>query len=496
MELDEIEARFYGSDSVDILSQTFQEIALSRPQLSPGQLSKRALNETVAFIASTLQRCRDFKGHTSSLSREAKKQGFLERIEELNLQAPVVQSLVSSTPPRQILAGDSQVNPKYSGRSHDSAIASFTESDIDMNLPLKPEQDCSSLGKAAVSPARHVTLFRWPNDKFDKTNFGMHAVPTFKPRIFSQNHSGTSVDSLRPATRSSQTSTTPCFCQGICSWCHTTEYEPLKVQVSQWPKDYSSRLNAPGTGVDAYPCAEVNDGENPPAWTSCRDLYDAQREYWDQQSHDHVVSDVATETPTTKTSPPHHTYWDGHLASEKDDYSSAGEDAEVQYEQLVENIVNLVIKSEWIGYLEDDCAHILKHTHAYLENIRNHDDESETARSLPVSFTPPCAGGNDPGNKMGGQEAPVVANANRKRKQDASHGDRRRRGGDDDEHPDGNSPEDFDNPEDWAGDKKRARIHDCQKFPCPYRKRNPIRFNVRKHRECALNTFASMALLK
>ncbi|KAG6355482.1 hypothetical protein INS49_003444 [Diaporthe citri] len=202
------------------------------------------------------------------------------------------------------------------------------------------------------------------------------------------------------------------------------------------------------------------------------------------------------ETPTTKTSPPHRTYSSDYLASETDDYNSTEEDVEVQYEQLVESIANLVVKSEWMGYLEDDCVPIVKYTHAYLENIRNHDDEFYTTRSLPVSFTSPCVDGNDHGPKMGGQETPGATNANRKRKQGAGHGDRLRSGGDDDEHPNGNGPEDFDNPEDWSGDKKRARVDDCQRFPCPYRKRNPIRFNVRKHRECALNTFASMALLK
>lgn len=33
-------------------------------------------------------------------------------------------------------------------------------------------------------------------------------------------------------------------------------------------------------------------------------------------------------------------------------------------------------------------------------------------------------------------------------------------------------------------------------LPCPYRKRNPLRFNVRSHGSCALNSFADMALLK
>lgn len=44
---------------------------------------------------------------------------------------------------------------------------------------------------------------------------------------------------------------------------------------------------------------------------------------------------------------------------------------------------------------------------------------------------------------------------------------------------------------------KRLRVSKTRtSFTCPYRKRNPLRFNVREYGSCALNSFADMALLK
>lgn len=188
MELDEVETRFYGSDSFDNLSHTFQQIAFHHPRLSPGQLSQRALNESVGFIASTLEICRDEQGHTASLIREARRREFVEGIQNLRMQAPEVESSGSATSPRQILAPDSQVDPWYSGESQiprecqtqDSGIA-FSETDIETNVPKKPDQGCSNLGNAAFSPSRDVTPFREQNQYFDKINFGMFAATNSEP---------------------------------------------------------------------------------------------------------------------------------------------------------------------------------------------------------------------------------------------------------------------------------------------------------------------------
>lgn len=265
--------------------------------------------------------------------------------------------------------------------------------------------------------------------------------------------------------------------------------------MNRWHKGSSSRPNVSGTEVNLDTFDDAHDGDNSAACRYCGGFFDGQQEYWHQRAHDHILSDVDPETPSTQASPPTHLFSEAHVALGKDDYNSAEEDTEIQYEQLVENISNMVNQSKWIGHREDDCVPIVKYTHAYLENIRNYDDGTDVTRKLLVSCTSPSADGDNTPPDMGGQEAPGPANTNRKRKQHVGHGDYREGGDDDDEYPQRNSPEDSDDP-DWAGDKKRARVDDCQRFPCPYRKRNPTRFNVRKYHQCALNTFASMALLK
>lgn len=172
--------RFYGSESVDNLSQAFHRIALATSQLSPGQLCQHALNESAGFIASTLQSCRDLHGHTYSETRESRTKGFVDRVQNLCLQAPEVQSLVSTTPPRQILAPQNQVNPRYHRESHDSGISSFSESDFEMSMPWKPGR-CSELGKAAVLQARAMVFSRGRSEHFTTHKFGMHIFKLSAP---------------------------------------------------------------------------------------------------------------------------------------------------------------------------------------------------------------------------------------------------------------------------------------------------------------------------
>lgn len=410
------------------------------------------------------------------------------------MQAPEVESLGSTTPPEQTQAPDSQVNPWYSADTQDSAIA-FPESDIDMNIPRKPDQGCSNMGNAASSPSRDVTPFREQNQNFGKINFGMFAVTNSEPYGFSHTEAGPSFDATRTATASKVASAASCFCKGICSWCHITENKASEARMSQWPRYYTSRLNISGTEADTYFCHRAHFSEEPAAWRACRISYGSQQKHWDQQTHDHGLSEVDLESPTTQASPPSYSDSNPHFGSAKDDNDLA-EDSEVQYEQLVENIANLVIKSDLIGYLEDDCLPIIQYTHAYLENIQSHGDKMETYRRPSFQTTTFCAAGDDSSPDMEVQDTPAEATTNRKRKQGADGGNRRKRGDDDDGHPGRNDREDLDDRDDWSGDKKRARIDECQKFPCPYRKRNPTRFNVRDHQSCALNTFGSMALLK
>jgi len=63
---------------------------------------------------------------------------------------------------------------------------------------------------------------------------------------------------------------------------------------------------------------------------------------------------------------------------------------------------------------------------------------------------------------------------------------------------DGSGGDDDGRSGDGAGmsSKKLKVVEADQKFSCPYRKRNPLRFNVRDHQTCANQPYTSMANLK
>lgn len=45
--------------------------------------------------------------------------------------------------------------------------------------------------------------------------------------------------------------------------------------------------------------------------------------------------------------------------------------------------------------------------------------------------------------------------------------------------------------------KKKAKLRDTlQGYPCPYRRRNPVMFNIREHEHCARRNFSDMTELK
>ncbi|KAK1856902.1 ankyrin repeat protein [Colletotrichum chrysophilum] len=76
----------------------------------------------------------------------------------------------------------------------------------------------------------------------------------------------------------------------------------------------------------------------------------------------------------------------------------------------------------------------------------------------------------------------------KRRRSDASGSLSRKRDDNNDERNDGNGSEN--------GPKKRNKGKTKGRYTCPYRKRNPIRFNVREHQSCALVAFDSISLVK
>lgn len=177
------------------------------------------------------------------------------------------------------------------------------------------------------------------------------------------------------------------------------------------------------------------------------------------------------------------------------------EDQDPTYDELVESITNLVLESSCVGTVEERGVPVKLYVHNLLEQILNHPkspNEKHTLclpiRSLqtPKNEEPGDAG--QPGMGAGGQPGNGGSSGTNKRKNDEVPGHARNRS--------------YGDQDDFVDDLEDLQSHNPQKvkklktgkrggnFSCPFRKRNPIRFNVRDHGNCALNSFADFALLK
>lgn len=482
MELDEVESTFYGSDTIEGLNHDLQQIALENPHISPWEFFQRALKESANFLVCTLQSCRELQGHAPSLSRNARVHKFLERVQHLSSKEPQSQDWSSG-----VLASRSHLFPRPHRQSNDSGIASYADSDIDVNIPWKPGKGIPKPVPAYLSLFEPVCLPQEHNGEFSPTSFGLHGAASFETHKFSSDPPRSSDQSLGPTKATKQSLIMHCACRGKFSWCHTGECKAPEAGVGQEVQSYSPLRSPSPIGDDEDSCCEI-EGEDAAARVYCRDLCHTPQENCDQTDHIHDVEGVLAETPSTETSTP-----DSHFLSAKEDYNRA-EDEEVHYEQLVESITNLVLKSKWIWHAEDRCMPIVKFTHAYLENIRSHEDGLGFSGRVPMALASPHADNENP--DIGSQEVPDLFNANGKREKGAGRGHHRKKDEGGDEYPSRDDPDDFSDPENLSGDRKRVRIGDIEKFPCPYRKRHPTRFNIREYHQCALNTFATMALLK
>ncbi|KAI3400789.1 hypothetical protein diail_1998 [Diaporthe ilicicola] len=195
-------------------------------------------------------------------------------------------------------------------------------------------------------------------------------------------------------------------------------------------------------------------------------------------------------------SPPQRSDSDGEFTLTENDNDSVEEDSEVQYEQLVEIIANLVARCSWIGHIEERHVPVVQYTHAFLENIRNYNDQFDMSKTSSNSSNRLCVDCGDTNPSVNGHGTSGDANADEKRNRDEGRGNPRKRANDNDGGPSRNGSEEFENAETNPGDTKRVKTDDCQRLPCPYRKRHPTKFNVREYSQCVLNTFGNMALLK
>lgn len=170
-----------------------------------------------------------------------------------------------------------------------------------------------------------------------------------------------------------------------------------------------------------------------------------------------------------------------------------------EYYKLVEDIKYIVSMSPCITQLEERCVPLDSLIHGFLEQVCNHerylseslqhdteDTESDRAHKQ--------VGGASCSNK--GKHRVQKQARGRKRK-DA--GIRRQRSNEQSEDAEEDGFEDNENHSEGeleTSEQSLCAIEPHEQYSCPFRKRNPTRFNIRDHHRCALRGFADLALLK
>lgn len=145
----------------------------------------------------------------------------------------------------------------------------------------------------------------------------------------------------------------------------------------------------------------------------------------------------------------------------------------------------------------DGLSHALRNlVNNFISDITWVVDEGIAEKRLPMQVNE-CAGSSGlnrlPTNASGSSS---VTGGSQNSSQKNDQGKRKcLNGGDDDQDGD----DEFDDGASKGGDpgpSKRQRVELALRIGCPFRKKNPLRFNVRDHRTCALTVFAEMSELR
>jgi hypothetical protein len=177
---------------------------------------------------------------------------------------------------------------------------------------------------------------------------------------------------------------------------------------------------------------------------------------------------------------------------------SEGEDPEAEEDEevrLVDEIASWVLRNTF-GKDVDDCAAPLlvwDCTYRYLQELWTASHEG----NLNLGFTQTPSGQGTPSPHYGGGTPGSGSNDH----QHSSHygkGKRKADGGSDDGSGLGGGRDNQGNEERDASPASQAYSTKggITNFSCPYRKRNPLRFNVRDYYVCATHSFADMSQLK
>ncbi|KAH6632312.1 hypothetical protein F5144DRAFT_248257 [Chaetomium tenue] len=170
---------------------------------------------------------------------------------------------------------------------------------------------------------------------------------------------------------------------------------------------------------------------------------------------------------------------------------SEGPESEDEEARLVDEISSWVLRNTF-GKDMDDCAAPLlvwDCTYRYLQELwtASHEGNLGFVQSTSGHGTPSPHYGGSPG-LGGGDQQHAGQHGKGKRKADGGSDDGSGFGGRDNQ---GNEERDA-SPASQAYSSKGNTTN----FSCPYRKRNPLRFNVRDYYVCATHSFADMSQLK
>ncbi|TLS29992.1 hypothetical protein PpBr36_03058 [Pyricularia pennisetigena] len=169
------------------------------------------------------------------------------------------------------------------------------------------------------------------------------------------------------------------------------------------------------------------------------------------------------------------------------------------YDVLCQAIHNLILEHTPTAVLED-LEKPMKMTAAWCtEQAINMIQEKLYDISCAEKIAADC-GENSLDDSGSGSQAPshaAVASATQKKHARAKrHGESSNRRGDDDSEDDTNNNQDQEDNSTGRQDDRHLSKRDRVGFSCPFRKRNPLRFNIRDWSNCALQPFANITLLK
>lgn len=175
------------------------------------------------------------------------------------------------------------------------------------------------------------------------------------------------------------------------------------------------------------------------------------------------------------------------------------EDEDVAYDQLVESITNLVLESSCLGNIEERAVPVEYYVHSFLEQVASHQKPATADQTpcFPMRAHPmqinEAAGGAGEVDRCGRRGQGGSRRGNKRKSNDGSgHGDNDDY---DNENNLGDSGEEEQNDSPQQS-KKLKTGRGGRSFGCPFRKRNPTRFNIREHNSCAMGSFSNFALAK